>query len=786
MDLLGGVTGLVALTAALIQILPSPVRLCHHRLQHFLDWLKDSIESDFCVSLYTCTNKCHTQTYEPNSESLRRRILTSIGEADSVGCTGNEHLTVDDLVEVMQTGGNAKTLLELARLARYPEMGKLRRAIRTVYYSPTNGRSVTVIQWMGFLSYGLAYWLVSTGIPPAWRRFWRVVFNIVRRVRGRRPIHRGDAKARAVLNYRIAGLARHRIVFQHVPWVRYALYYMLTEMAKRRLSARSWSMDETRASVACSQHQPNEHAHIFNHVMLGERRLVTRMATDECSAARLLYSNALHSLRVLLLCEAVAYVPQYLQTSSFRMVERKLTATMLVATHSRMDAVYRALFDEIGGKHPASFQMMAANTDRNQDRVYVHASYDILLKRLQSKLGRMVVDGCEIYVLLNLTLLHLDLPGLNSPANAAALPELEIDGVQIPVDLLQKLIVGRDATGAKILESLELFRSTDIYWGSTIWLLYMLRTAYEKFSITDLTARDRQTGENTFLTICSELILLCSSPFQPYVSPNFNAAGYAIDRRHDLLVPMGSWDVLKSSDYCNSMPAWCTCTDHCPGICTLIVNELTMDIAITKHFVTPYLFRMSFPCGPGEAGIVTTLRLVCATSWDAGALVTLKDYQGSSVPQPRSRLEAWRTPFDLTTYALSDVLYSKDRVVVVIDGGDILVHKLDPSTATAAAGGIGNRDRWPFNLESRQLTRKLGSTERIIVPNVIGLMLDPFDAFTEQVVKEITLSDSRLRYMARPAEKNMRSLRRPFRSRGPRLGATVATIAAQALMQNGR
>ncbi|KAJ1656430.1 hypothetical protein GGF38_004580, partial [Coemansia sp. RSA 25] len=440
MDLLGGVTGLVALTAALIQILPSPVRLCHHRLQHFLDWLKDSIESDFCVSLYTCTNKCHTQMYEPNSESLRRRILTSIGEADSVGCTGNEHLTADDLVEVIQTGGNAKTLLELARLARYPEMGKLRRAIRTVYYSPTNGRSVTVIQWMGFLSYGLAYWLVSTGIPPAWRRFWRVVFNIVRRVRGRRPIHHGDAKARAVLNYRIAGLARHRIVFQHVPWVRYALYYMLTEMAKRRLSARSWSMDETRASVDCSQHQPNEHAHIFNHVMLGERRLVTRMATDECSAARLLYSNALHSLRVLLLCEAVAYVPPYLQTSSFRMVERKLTATMLVATHSRMDAVYRALFDEIGGKHPASFQMMAANTDRSQDRVYVHASYDILLKQLQSKLGRMVVDGCEIYVLLNLTLLHLDLPGFNSPANAAALPELEIDGVQIPVDLLQKLI----------------------------------------------------------------------------------------------------------------------------------------------------------------------------------------------------------------------------------------------------------------------------------------------------------------------------------------------------------
>ncbi|KAJ2375911.1 hypothetical protein H4S02_008077, partial [Coemansia sp. RSA 2611] len=158
-DLLGGTTGLVALTAALIQILPSPIHLCQRRLQRFLDWLKSSIEDDFCVSLYTCTNKCHTQTYEPNSEAMRRRILTSIGEADSVGCIGSEHLSVDELVTIIQSGDNAQTLLELARLARYPEMGKLRRVVRTVYYSPTNGRSVIVVQWVGFLFSGLVYWL---------------------------------------------------------------------------------------------------------------------------------------------------------------------------------------------------------------------------------------------------------------------------------------------------------------------------------------------------------------------------------------------------------------------------------------------------------------------------------------------------------------------------------------------------------------------------------------------------------------------------------------------------
>ncbi|KAJ2893173.1 hypothetical protein GGI21_005462 [Coemansia aciculifera] len=327
----------------------------------------------------------------------------------------------------------------------------------------------------------------------------------------------------------MADLARHRIVFQHVPWVRYALYYMLMAITKHQLCVRGWSIDESKSDISEDMRQAsNEDAAIFNHLMLGERRLVTRMATDKCSAARLLYSNALHSLRVLLLCEAVAYAPPYLQTSSFRTVQRKLFATVVVATHSSLDAVYRAMFNRVDGKH-----QLDASRRRG---AYVHAAYDILLKRLQSKLGRMVVDGCEIYVLLNLTLLHLDLPAANSTsaktasANSAsansisafvvaAAMEFEIEGVQIPADLLQKLIVGRDTTAASMLEILKLFRSTDIYWSSTIWLLFMLRTAYEKFTPADLTASDRGNGNNTFLDMRTEIILLCSSPFQPYVSP---------------------------------------------------------------------------------------------------------------------------------------------------------------------------------------------------------------------------------------------------------------------------
>ncbi|KAJ2025334.1 hypothetical protein GGI06_000630 [Coemansia sp. S85] len=772
-DLLGGTTGLVALTAALIQILPSPIHLCQRRLQRFLDWLKSSIEDDFCVSLYTCTNKCHTQTYEPNSESMRRRILTSIGEADSVGCIGSEHLSVDELVTIIQTGDNAQTLLELARLARYPEMGKLRRVVRTVYYSPTNGRSVIVVQWVGFLFSGLVYWLVSTGIPPAWRRCWRVAFNLVRRICGRTPVH-GDVEAGVGLDYRMAELARHRVVFQLVPWARYALYYMLTNMADRQLSARSWGIDENRAGVDSLRNEPNEHSPIFEHAMLAERRLVTRMATDECSAARLLYSNALHSLRVLLLCETVAYVPPYLLTSSFRVVGRKLTKTMLVATHGDLDAVYRALFDDVGGDQSPSAHMLRANTGRSQakhrpgggSRAYVLAAYDLLLKRLQSKLGRQVAGGCDVYVLLNLTMLPLHLPNVSPfrsasvdrPTGSKEQPVFEIEGVQIPADLLEKLIVGRDTTGAYLRELLKLFRSTDIYWGSSIWLLYMLLKAYGDYLETDLTARDEETGESTFMAIRTELKLLCFSPFQPrFGVPGTYAPDYPIENRHDLHVPLGNWDVLDDDKYCNSVPAWCTCLGHCPGICTLIVGELAMNISMARYFTTPYVFRMSFPRGPGSADEFTTMRLVCATNWDLDseyALTTLTEFRGNDVKRPGGECH----------YELSDILYSKETVVVVIYGGEILVHKLSPSAARA---------KWPFSVECRLLEKRLRTGEVIGVPKVVPLKMEPVDEFTEQVGKEITLSDSRLRYMVRQAAKAQRSLAKPFRSHGPRAKKTA-------------
>ncbi|KAJ2819082.1 hypothetical protein FBU31_005656 [Coemansia sp. 'formosensis'] len=533
----------------------------------------------------------------------------SIGKVDSVGCLGCEHLMVDELVTMIQMGGNAKTLLELAQLTRYPEMGKLRHAMHTVHYSLTNGCSIIIIQWLGFLLCGLAYWLVSTGVPLAWQQFWCILSTLARRLRGRPPIH-GTARPNTGLDYHMTDLAQHRIMFQHVPWARYALYFMLMDMVGCQLSARSWSMDKSHAGTDTQGNEPNENSPIFDHAMLRECRFIMCMVTDECLVAQLLYSNALHSLHVLLLSESVAYVPPYLITSSFCVVRQKLAKTMLVATHSNLDAIYHVLFDE-GGDMLPSAQMLHTNTirfwARQGQRAYVHMAYNLLLKQVQSPLGQQITSSCEVYMLLNLTLLPLHLPlslstdgSLHSSASELAssretLPLSDIEGMLIPAELLEKLILGCNATGAYIRSLLELFQLPDIYWGSTLWLLHMLLRAYGDFIETDLTAEDREKGESTFMVIHTELKLLCFLPFQPqYGVPGTFILDYPINTCHALHVPLGSWDVLDDAQYCNSVPAWCMCVGYYSELCTLIVGELAMHILMTWYFYMPYAFCMSF------------------------------------------------------------------------------------------------------------------------------------------------------------------------------------------------
>ncbi|KAJ2003398.1 hypothetical protein H4R26_003096 [Coemansia thaxteri] len=746
-DLLGGTVSAVALLAAFFQVLPSPVQLCHERLERFLAWLREGIEADFCVTLSACADERHTQAHEPTLESMRRRILTSIGEDDMAGCVGPELPKAADLVQIIQDGHSAQTLLELAAVARYPHMRQLRSTVRVVYCSPTNGRSVIVLQWLGMLFFLVLRLLAVDGVPPAWRRMWRVAGNVARRCCGSRRLPRGPGAAArmAAVDYSMADLARHRTVVQHEAWVRFGLYYMLVSLAGRQLSVRSWGVDETRAGIegagvqqqAGCLYSNNQHVP-FRHVQLSERRLAAHMAAHDCATARLLYSTALHSLRTMLLCGSVTFVPAYLLASSFRAVRPKAGGcSLVVASHSSLNSVYRVLFDDFDTKRPLG----------------THAAYDLLLKRLQSRLGDLVTSATDISALLSATML---------PGPSAADDGLSIDGVAIPAELAAKLQAGRRAATLRLKTIAETMRTPDaLYWGPRLWLVYMLRAALDKFCEPDRAAAcDIEPGDGTILSLRAELKLLCFSPFQP----RFGVEGAPsppvgpMVRRYEVLAALGYWEAIWSDGFYNSVPAWCTCVGHCRGICTLLVGELNMDILMTAYFATPYAFRLCV----GSAK--SALRLICITSWaswaDAIAVVPLAEYRQSQVPAavPGVRtVSASLSPGPTPEYPLSDLLYGSETVLAVVYGGEVHVHVPKSDVAFYRAA------------------KDLLKGERIVIRAVVGMEAKSMDEFSEQVGKEISLSDSRLRYMMARAARNKRMLNGPFRSHGPRATGAMAS-----------
>ncbi|KAJ2705373.1 hypothetical protein FB645_002453 [Coemansia sp. IMI 203386] len=152
----------------------------------------------------------------------------------------------------------------------------------------------------------------------------------------------------------MAELARHQVISDHIPWVRYGIYYLVASLAGKQLSTRTWKIDETAAKEKdkdCTVIENgivksgfNEHVSAFNHVMINERRLTMKIAGDECSAARLLYSIALHSLQVILLCNTFGYPPPHKLIGSFIGAQHDLKETMILFRHAQLDSVFKHLY----------------------------------------------------------------------------------------------------------------------------------------------------------------------------------------------------------------------------------------------------------------------------------------------------------------------------------------------------------------------------------------------------------------------------------------------------------
>ncbi|KAJ2356375.1 hypothetical protein GGF43_002114, partial [Coemansia sp. RSA 2618] len=608
MDLLSGVPTVLAAVAAFIQILPSPVKVFRGRVTHFVEWLQRSIETDFDVSLYSCTKKCMTQTYDANLEAIERRVRVNSGVADTVGCAGTALLTTEEAVAIIQNG-SGRTLMCLARAARYPYVDRLETAVRVIRHAPMSGRRVIFWQWAAMSVPYFFSWCFRHGLPRWFYWAFLILRNILRRWRRLMPRER-QRSGKINIEYRMAALARHKMDAQHVPFVRFALYVMLMLESGKYVSIRKGvanNTDKQRPADADSNWQlGNEEK--FRHPCIDARTLALRVATDECSAVRLLYASALHSMRVVLLGQQHqgGYAPPYVVTSSFRAAICHLQNTMLVVSHGSIDTVFQCLLQGKARGH-----------------------FDLLLKHMQSRLGSHVLRKTECQILLNMALLPLELRVIAPKDNVGPSTQpsrvpttYEVDGKVILPEQYKQLCRAQCTLLEELDTELENFASPDLYWGPHPWLLRMLFISISRAKAFDVDKGCKDKYKFVKL-LRVKIKMLCFSPYQLRFGLESNET---LDNFYDLGTRFGNEDELDSPDFCRSMPAWCLCTSHCRGICTLIVNKLEMKIVVKGYFNQPYLFTAtsdpekppptkdgnSISANSGESSI----RLMCAVRLD--------------------------------------------------------------------------------------------------------------------------------------------------------------------------
>ncbi|KAJ1813403.1 hypothetical protein LPJ56_003440 [Coemansia sp. RSA 2599] len=237
MDLLSGIPTILAIVAGLVQIWPSPAKVYKRHLVDFVVWLKTGIEKDFCASLHLCEKKCMTQLYDANFDMIQKRIRINIGDTKEVGCVGDSMIPAEELVEIAQRNNNGPLLIELAKAVRYPKIKTLARAVTILGYAPSFGKSVTFFQWAVVIAAYTLSWLFVGGFPNFPASVFNFCHNVLRRLCGFGPILPASPHI-LTPDEQMAELARHRVISEHIPWVRYGVYHLIANLAGKQPSVR--------------------------------------------------------------------------------------------------------------------------------------------------------------------------------------------------------------------------------------------------------------------------------------------------------------------------------------------------------------------------------------------------------------------------------------------------------------------------------------------------------------------------------------------------------------------
>ncbi|ORX67783.1 hypothetical protein DL89DRAFT_268988 [Linderina pennispora] len=693
MDLLSGTVALLGVASIILQAIRTPLKFSYPHFAVFLKWLEASIEKDLDVFLNSCTKDCDTRCYQLTRNALLRRLSSNIFVEGTPGCNGGKSVTADDLKETIKEGGG-DALIELARIGGYPRMKALRRAVYLTRHAPKQLETIVVWQWIGVVVHWLIFDLTTLLIPAVLSAtYWvgRVFRGGAHKMRPQMACTPFISKR--LISYDMLELAKHRIQIQHQPWVRFGTYFMLAELSEKPISVRAWGKDDRQDT--CD--------HLV-HPLVYDRRICSQISTDQCSVARMLYTVSLLSIRTMLLCSNIAFVPNYVILSGHSNLDLKRMGPMLLVNNGTLHGLYELMY-QVGSQGNGDLDKHA--------RERLLGSYRQLTERMRGKLGDMICEGSQTSILLNLALASMQdnsvneardlvaqMPGTQNPANQFELAGVKIDPESFLSVYQHRLVM--NTTIGLLIESVQTF---DLHWGATTWLLQLFLRAYEDVNLTD----DHSTCSSETANpgkIRGRVKALCFLPFQPKL-PHPPAG--ADERQRDMpmaskLKDKGFQSIFRSAwspfgcneagQLLSAPPAWCVCRRHCTGLCTLVVERWKLLVSAPLYQHTPYIFDRRTEPGTESSpllpdSIIPIVPLICSTNirllnrhikkmgWIGKTTAEAGDngIPTSSTPEQTSNAITALPPGPLT-----DHLYQKLYRILVISRGRIYTWDLDKTS----------------------------------------------------------------------------------------------------------
>ncbi|KAJ2705839.1 hypothetical protein FB645_002120 [Coemansia sp. IMI 203386] len=770
MDLLSGIPTLLLIVVGIVQLWPSSSNVCQSHIREFLNWLKANIESDFSVTVFSCHGTCHTSTFDFSTKMLKRRIGVNIGSSQIAHCSGDGHISVEELTKIIQSKNNGSVLMELARLARYPNMKNLSMAIRILEFSSAFSNQVIFLQWLNLAVVYIFNWILRDRLPDLLYQIFLFISNTVCIVLRVAPAEYSPHKPTG-LRHDMAELAMYHVISEHVPWVRYGIYYMLMNLSGRQVTIDSSINDSGSADddqnrldwIISSWYFENQGSPEIKHPLFIERILATRITSDPCSAARVLYSIALHSLRINLICSHIGYPPPNVLLGSFRKVKTNTSRTQFVFKHQNLNAIFEDLYRY---RQTNGSNKMPIITRKSR----LYRVYTKLVNMLKSQMGSAIFEQYSVQALVNLTICKFPSSFVDALINPSGSnvnwDELKTAMLEVEMDLVRRLVWEHYKTCKSLIVFLRTYITTKVHWGALMWLLLNLHDFWNQSNWPSVPSGNPPHIALRELT--NHLIKIIYSPYmfrqrdvddigdsgkEFGIIPDFGEGNTSNVSDNDLesdfetfseeIEAVGLELNINQAEYRDTVPAWCLCTDHCRGICTLIIENCGMRISNKYFFRAPYTFS-KYKDFVGSSVLDNTCALVCLV--DQKMLLELasfgtyfKRYKHKSVGgQPMFKLSLVGTNealskivhiaspvihyggrrdkrIDERLYILSRLLYEDANQVVAIFNNHIYCIGLERE---------GSRLRWMNAKEKSRVDYWVGYYEVAMINKAVPLSLD--------------------------------------------------------------